>query len=287
MPLRFVPDSWGSKFNSHLGAVSLTQTEAGAITLAPIDNVYGLILLTPQPQRIIALASSRKAEFASPVGAFEIIPANTDFSAQWNVAKTNIILGAPRGALRSLAETDFDRSLPDLHPPPPGSRDDELHRLGKLLQPALQSTDGMNELYLDSLMNIYWIHVVRKYSSISEIPEGRFSSGLSPHVLKRIKDYMHSNLSRRISLEELAAISNLSQSHFRRSFNHALGMPPHQYLLKLRIETAERLLVETDTPLAQIARNCGFASQSHITRVMKQWRGATPGLIRAMQNGRA
>ncbi|CAM5768030.1 hypothetical protein LMIY3S_02363 [Labrys miyagiensis] len=170
-----------------------------------------------------------------------------------------------------------------MYPPTPGTRDEVAHRIGKLLQPALLSPDGMNELYLDSLANIYWIHLLRNYSSIPEAPEDRRYSGLSPHVWSRVDEYMRANLANRITLQELAGLCNLSQSHFRRAFQKTVGMPPHQYLLKLRIEAAERLLVETNFSLSLIAQSCGFASQSHITRVMKQWRGTTPGHIRKLQ----
>ncbi len=283
MPLRFLPEDWGRVFTTELGEISLIRTGPGEINISPADNYYSFMLLTPQPQRIISLANSQEIEFVAPAGTLEIIPPHSIYFARWNIATTNIILTASRKALQNLVEIDFRQPLVELHPPAPGFRDEAAHQIGRLLQPALLSTDSMNDLYLDSLVNIYWIYIIRNYSSIAEPQNSRNYSSLSPHVWNRVDDYIRSNLANRITLRELASICNLSESHFRRAFQRTVGMPPHQYLLKLRVEAAERLLVETNFSLSLIAQSCGFASQSHITRVMKQWRGITPGQIRKLQ----
>ncbi|CAM5771046.1 hypothetical protein LMIY3S_03376 [Labrys miyagiensis] len=282
MPLRFVPNSWGRKVDSRLGAMSLTQAEAGEINISPIDNYYSLLLLTPQPRRVTSIASSRKEEFSAPAGTLEIIPPNVDYFAQWNVAKANIILGAPRKKIEILAEHEFNKTKIELRPPHPGRRDEVANQIGQLLISAITVRDEFSDLFVDSVENIYWIHLIRTYSSIPNVLETPPVS-LPPYIWNRVIEYMHANLANRVTLQELASISSLSQSHFRRAFQKIAGMPPHQYLLKLRIEAAERLLVETNLPLALIAQMSGFASQSHVTRAMKQWRGITPGHIRKLR----
>ncbi len=282
MLLQFVPDRWGLKYNTRLGGVSLIQAEASEVNIASTDNIYGLILLNPPHQRIINAASTRTVEFRAPVGALEIIPSNVDYIIRWNVPIASIILEVSYKAIREFAETELDRSVLEFYPLSPGFRDEVAYRIGLLLQSELLSADGVNNLYIDSLINACWIHIIRRYSGIREENRARIYSHLAPHILNRTKEYMISNFSNRISLEELASMANLSQSHFRRAFQRSIGVPPHQYLLKLRIEAAERMLAETQLPLSLVALSCGFSSQSHITRVMKQWRGVTPGHIRKL-----
>jgi AraC family transcriptional regulator len=74
----------------------------------------------------------------------------------------------------------------------------------------------------------------------------------------------------------LAQQTGYSPYHFARLFRQTTGESPHHFVLRQRIERAQRLLKETDVPLAHIAVESGFANQSHLTRVFKQHRGLTP-----------
>jgi AraC family transcriptional regulator len=55
---------------------------------------------------------------------------------------------------------------------------------------------------------------------------------------------------------------------------------PHQYLVDLRLAQAERLLVESELSIAEVAFGCGFSSQSHLTTVMRRHKNMTPAQIR-------
>jgi AraC family transcriptional regulator len=63
-------------------------------------------------------------------------------------------------------------------------------------------------------------------------------------------------------------------------FTKTFGQSPHQYLLNLRLASAERLLVESDLPIPEIAYASGFASQSHLTESMRKNKQTTPAKIR-------
>ena len=60
---------------------------------------------------------------------------------------------------------------------------------------------------------------------------------------------------------------------------------PHQYVLRRRVEHAQALLAGSDLSLAEVALRSGFSSQSHMTAVVVQQLGATPGAIRARRLG--
>ena len=70
---------------------------------------------------------------------------------------------------------------------------------------------------------------------------------------------------------------------FYRAFTKTFGLPPYQYVLQLRLSEAERLLLQADVPIVEVAYLCGFSSQSHLTTTMKRHKHITPAQIRAGQ----
>jgi AraC family transcriptional regulator len=63
-------------------------------------------------------------------------------------------------------------------------------------------------------------------------------------------------------------------------FQASTGMPPHRYLLQLRIERARELMREKEMSLIDIAAECGFSSHSHMSRAFRQFMGVTPTSFR-------
>ena len=103
--------------------------------------------------------------------------------------------------------------------------------------------------------------------------------------MTRVFTFIESNLDRAIRIEELAAITKLSRSHFSRAFRSTAGEPPLAFVIRRRIERAERLILLTDRSLAQIALDCGMADQSHLTKLFRRVYGMSPGKWRRLQNG--
>ena len=79
---------------------------------------------------------------------------------------------------------------------------------------------------------------------------------------------------------EMAQAAGMSERAFERSFAREYGLPPQQYLKRLRIQTACRALVDTRESIADIALRHGFADQSHFTRELRRMAGVTPGRYR-------
>ncbi len=79
---------------------------------------------------------------------------------------------------------------------------------------------------------------------------------------------------------EMARAAGMSPRAFERAFAREYGLPPQQYLRRLRIQTACRRLVDTRESIADIALRCGFADQSHLTREFRRVTGVTPGSYR-------
>ena len=113
------------------------------------------------------------------------------------------------------------------------------------------------------------VHVV-------ENAAGRNAKSLQKWRLKRVLQYVDEHLAAKITLNDLATVAGLSRMHFAAQFRAAMGMRPHQYLLKRRIERAEDLLKQAEMSLVEIALTVGFQTQAHFTTVFKRFAGDTP-----------
>ena len=104
--------------------------------------------------------------------------------------------------------------------------------------------------------------------------------GLSPTVTRRVCGYIEGHLDEKVRLDELAALAGLSTDHFARAFHQSVGVPPHTFLLRRRLEQVERMLRETHAPLSEIAQATGFSDQSHLARHFRRWAGMSPRQLR-------
>ena len=90
-----------------------------------------------------------------------------------------------------------------------------------------------------------------------------------------------------IPVAALARSCGLSRSYFIRAFKRSMGLPPHHWLMHRRIERAREMLVRTNERIAEIAICCGFADQSHLTRVFHNVVGESPAAWRRRRKARA
>jgi len=163
-----------------------------------------------------------------------------------------------------------------------GFQDPLLTQIGIALWRELEQSSPAGKLYAQTAAQMLAIHLLRHYTSvggaIKEPPQGL--KGLTQQQMRRLTDFIQVHLSQDLSLEVLAQQTGFSSYHFARLFRQTTGESPHHFVLRQRIERAQRLLKETDVPLAHIAVESGFANQSHLTRVFKQQRGFTPRAYR-------
>ena len=96
----------------------------------------------------------------------------------------------------------------------------------------------------------------------------------------RVLDYIDAAMDGELSLDAMAEVAGMNPFYFARAFRRRFGESPHRFVLQRRIERAKRLLSETETPLVEVALNCGFASQSHFASVFHRHVGVTPSRFR-------
>jgi AraC-like DNA-binding protein len=105
-------------------------------------------------------------------------------------------------------------------------------------------------------------------------------------AVRRARDYLHAAFAEDVTLDALAAVARMSRFHLSRLFTRAHGLPPHAYLLQLRLGHAKRMLAAGEAA-AEVAAAVGFVDQSHLTRRFKGAYGVTPGQYARAARGAA
>jgi AraC family transcriptional regulator len=103
--------------------------------------------------------------------------------------------------------------------------------------------------------------------------------------LEPLRERLHERLCDRPTLDELAASAGVHPVYLARSFRERYGLSIGEYLRRVRLEWSAVQLASTETPLAVVAADAGFADQSHFTRTFKRRTGLTPGEYRRIVRG--
>jgi AraC family transcriptional regulator len=123
------------------------------------------------------------------------------------------------------------------------------------------------------------LKVLLELHAAAHAPPSR-RGGLAPWALRRVQLFVEGNLDRTIQVAELAGRAGLSATHFARAFKASTGTTPRAFLEDRRIAKAQKLLRESDLPLAQIAAETGFSTQSRFTTTFRRATGFTPATYR-------
>ncbi|MCX4164389.1 MULTISPECIES: AraC family transcriptional regulator [Paraburkholderia] len=122
-----------------------------------------------------------------------------------------------------------------------------------------------------------WLMLLDRLFSQTRMVKPHFIKGTLTSVQwQRVRDYCDVHLAEKITLEELAALCALERFHFLKLFKQTVGMTPHAWLVRLRLERACALLSHPDACLTQVAQEVGFYDQSHFNRAFRQAFGVSP-----------
>ena len=130
----------------------------------------------------------------------------------------------------------------------------------------------------EAIINLQY-HMVLDYTKRVE----RIRIGKNPsRLLMQVTNYAQHNLSKPMDISALADSMFISRTHLAAKFKKETGITLTDFILKGKIEEAKRLLCYSDKSLSLIAEYLGFSSQSHFSRVFKNYAGSTPGEYRKM-----
>lgn len=162
-----------------------------------------------------------------------------------------------------------------------GFQDPLIERIALELVGELKDETSCGDLLAETLADSLAARLLNNYSTWSGAPSrtSRPAKALDPRRLKRVLDYVESNLTREITVDQLASVASLSRFHFSRMFKAATGCPPSRFIGRLRLELAKSILAEGGT-IAQVAHLCRFSSESNFARAFRRATGLTPAQYR-------
>ncbi|WP_343699563.1 AraC family transcriptional regulator [Caulobacter sp.] len=120
-------------------------------------------------------------------------------------------------------------------------------------------------------------------TSAIEIEVRQETARLAAWQERKVARHIGEHLDQPITVQHLAALARLSASHFSRRFKASFGLSPRAYVIRSRLKRAQSLMRQSRTPLCDIALDCGFCDQAHMSRLFHTVIGDTPARWRRQQ----
>jgi len=281
------PEQWGARLAASPpplhrldgGLLRRWQGTAAAMEQPPLDHHY-LALHLGGAKRVQRRGEDGLVEGTVALGSVTVVPAGAAFS--WHtvgpIEYAHLYI-APRRLERTICDT-FDREPRHVALVPRiGWRDPLVSALlATMLDSGLDSNPDAR-LARESWFEALLTRLVLAGSTL-EPASPRRRSALAPRTLARLKAHIEANLATNVTLDDLATVAGLSRFHLCRAFRESTGLPPHAWLTRARLKAARRLLRNSELSIADVARQCGFASPNQFATTFRKGLGVTPSAFR-------
>lgn len=250
------------------------EAEPASMPTDRYEQHHIILNLKEEPHRVENWRDGKHRDFIYRKNEIIVTPAGVESGWQWHVKTKCIIITLEPAKFEQFAQAELGillstRQLTDL----PQFLDEDITQSGIQLLEALNSGLG-SQVMFESFARVFLTKLILKYGLQEE--EYNFSKSFTAQDYKQVLDYIAVNYGKNILLEDMAAETNLSTSHFSRLFKRTIGQSPYQFLVSYRIEQAKKMLDNPHKLIADIAMGCGFSDQAHFSRVFKKIEGMTP-----------
>ena len=155
----------------------------------------------------------------------------------------------------------------------------ELMVLGELLQAAAEGNTSMDIDEAAVLLVHRFIRIAGQHGKAEKLNPGERHKAVEAAL------WLEDNVAEPVGLEDVARYAGLSPFHFLRLFSKVVGVTPHQYLVRLRLARAAKLLAEESLPVTDVAFDCGFGDLSNFVRTFGRAAGVSPKRFRRAAKG--
>lgn len=232
---------------------------------------------TPEPIKAVSRYEGRDNERVAKVGETALfIPGNLEYFRLEKVeASFSCVMLSPSLVQQVAAQAELNFAGHGELMNKISLYDSKLFQLSQWLEEEIHNHGARGKLYIESLSNLMALHLleINKNSPQKQLYDSR---KLSEQQLGRAIEYMNVHFDQDITLEELANLVNVSQTHLIRMFKQTTGLSPYQYFLHLRIDKAKALIKSQEYTVGEIAGILGFTDQSHLNRHFKRITGLSP-----------
>ena len=141
---------------------------------------------------------------------------------------------------------------------------------------------GLNESNRAEAFDRLASHILKLMLVINSTTHLKSSPDYIGTTAERVKAYIDGLALPNITLDDVAKNFGLSKNYIIHSFKRRYAVPPHQYLLKLKIDCAKNMLLEKHMSIKEISYALGFGSTQYFSKVFKQVTGISPGRYEVM-----
>lgn len=269
-------------------SLKLERHHVGPATKSlPVGSTQHLVFVSLGRGRIDLERGGESISRELRLGSVAVYPAGLPIRWTWDTPLSYSVLALDPAFVNHIACRVYDAAPGDFELLP-AERDHDFG-LATLLGPLgheVGPRGADSALYLESLANILTVHLLRHYGRWRRggprVTAGGCSASLGgqplPAPVDRAIRYIHQHHADDIELRDIAKAAGLSPFHLARVFKEAVGLPPHRYLVQVRVQRARSLLAIASErhSLAEVAAAAGFSDQSHLTRHFKRAFGVTP-----------
>lgn len=253
------------------------------LVVTPIVDAHSIPLMLQGQGEIRGILDGRNVHGQFYPGSLGLMPYGIPAAYRWTqpIVVAHVYLSSD---LTQITQDFNSSNLEHLEfIPTPFFHDPLIEQLCLALVHELE-LDGLHgSLYADTMALALTVHLLRHYSSLSGVNDIR-ARGLSKQQLHRVHEFISDFLAADVGLDELANLTGLSAASFAKQFKISTGLPPHQYLIRRRVERAKELLCSKELTIAEVSQAVGFFDQSHLIRHFKHWVGVTPKDYRESNN---
>jgi AraC family transcriptional regulator len=153
--------------------------------------------------------------------------------------------------------------------------EERVAALMRAMQEEIEAGCPSGRLYAESL-TLALTSYIASHFAVKGNNKWSYGGRLSRHQVERVMEFIYSSLEQELSLVELARQARLSPRHFARLFKNTLGVTPHQYVMRERVERAKWLLAGRRLQVSEISLSLGFGNQSYFTQAFHKVTGTTP-----------
>lgn len=266
-PLETLP-KWGHWLETPEFMVALIPPGHLEVNLrSPLNLVVTSLGLT---RGVAAFDSDRLQPYQALPGGFDIVPQGSTYRSVEDAA-CFVVFGYSQDFLtRTVADGQAVELLPGQIATTPWGLSAAI-----AMQEFFHNGQVGDAFYLEAVATAVLGQMIYRRSTRST----RFKRPpefLEPKVLQAALDYIRVNVSQPLSLNDIAASIGFSPYHFARAFKATTGTSTYQYVLRCRVELAQRLLLDQNRTIADVAVAAGFGNQSHMTTVFRRILQMTP-----------
>lgn len=165
--------------------------------------------------------------------------------------------------------------------------DSLLEQIALALRSELNAETEAGRLLVESLVRSLSVYFLDRFPEAASDAKsiGLMAKPMDNRRMARVTEFIDAHLNHNLTVTEMAAVACMSPAHFARSFKVTTGQSPHQFINRLRLQLAKRMLTAPHQPISDIALSTGFSSQSNFSRAFRAATGMTPGAYRMIRMG--